>query len=200
MEEAKIQFSPTEMELMCNSDILLTKNKVIMKIKKLLESLQEEMLSYAKNHPRSLNNDIFSIYPKISRGENYLGLPYLILDYPRCFQQDNIFTIRTMFWWGNFFSTTLHLSGSYKLLYAAEIEASYNLLENHSIGINAEPWLHHFEKDNYKEIALLDKKAFKLEMEKYPHLKIAKKILLNDIEATKKLFENWKQLIKICFD
>jgi hypothetical protein len=105
-----------------------------------------------------------------------------------------------MFWWGNFFSTTLHLSGSYKLQYAAEIEASYNLLENHSIGINAEPWLHHFEKDNYKEIALLDKKAFKLEIGKYPHLKIAKKILLNDIEATKKLLENWKQLLKICFD
>ena len=50
--------------------------------------------------------------PKIAKGENYLQLPYVLLDYPRCFDKENIFAIRTMFWWGNFFSITLHLSGS----------------------------------------------------------------------------------------
>ena len=40
---------------------------------------------------------------KISRGENYRGLPYLILDYPAYFSQKDIFAFRTMFWWGHFF-------------------------------------------------------------------------------------------------
>jgi len=48
---------------------------------------------------------------KILRGENYKGLPYVILDFPRLFQSENIFAFRTIFWWGNYFSFTLHLKG-----------------------------------------------------------------------------------------
>ena len=44
MNEAKIQFSDAEMELMNNSDIILTKNKVLQKIKALFEELQNEMM------------------------------------------------------------------------------------------------------------------------------------------------------------
>ena len=50
--------------------------------------------------------------PKITRGENYQLLPYVILDYPRCFQKEQVFAIRTMFWWGKGISITLHVSGN----------------------------------------------------------------------------------------
>ena len=33
-----------------------------------------------------LPGDIAAIAPKIARGENYLGLPYVMLDYPRYFR------------------------------------------------------------------------------------------------------------------
>ena len=52
--------------------------------------------------------------PKISKGENYKDLPYVMLDYPRCFQKEKTIAIRTFFWWGNFFSINLQLSGEYK--------------------------------------------------------------------------------------
>ena len=32
---------------------------------------------------------------------------------PAVFSKENIFAIRTMFWWGNFFSISLHVSGKY---------------------------------------------------------------------------------------
>lgn len=95
MKEAKIQFSPAEMELMCSAEVILTKNKALQKVKELMEEVQEEMLEYSSN----FHFDVFQVSPKISKGENYLGLPYLVLDYPRNFASDNTFAIRTMFWW-----------------------------------------------------------------------------------------------------
>ncbi len=124
MQETKVQFSDAEMDLMCNSDVILTKNKVVQKIKTLLEELQNGMIEHTKNHSEIFSNDVFYVSPKISKGENYLGLPYLILDYPRYFKQHDIFAIRTMFWWGHFFSTTLHLSGLFKTQHAPAVCAA----------------------------------------------------------------------------
>jgi len=56
-----------------------------------------------------------------------------------------------MFWWGNFFSTTLHLSGQYKERYSPVIRQSYEALRENEFFtcIHDEQWHHHFEKENY---------------------------------------------------
>ena len=201
MKETKVQFSDAEMDLMCNREVILTKNMVVQKVKILLEELQNEMIEHNKNNIEIFSNDVFSISPKISKGENYLGLPYLILDYPRIFKQQDIFAIRTMFWWGHFFSTTLHLSGSLKILYTPKILASFDFLvkDQYSIGISADPWLHHFGSDNYSAIAVMTKELFEDKCNRAEHLKIAKTVSLNHVHPQHKLFENWKKLTTICF-
>ena len=101
MEVSKIHLSPTEIELMQNAEIILTKNRVLQKMKSLLEEVQHKQTDFVRLN--NLKEDIFKVSPKISKGENYLGLPYLILDYPRQTFENNFFFIRTMFWWDNFF-------------------------------------------------------------------------------------------------
>src|SRR4051812_17613378 len=122
MRHAKIQLSPAEQHLITNAEVLLTKNRVITKIKGLLEDVQDQMLQRAVTFS---NAHIFQTGPKISRGENYLGLPYLVLDYPRVFQQHDIFAIRSFFWWGHFFSSTLHVSGHYQETFLPKLEAAF---------------------------------------------------------------------------
>jgi hypothetical protein len=202
MNQTKVQFSASEMELMCNSEIILTKNKVLGKIKTLLEEVQNKMLENYEQESNLYPENLFSIHPKISRGENYLGLPYLILDYPRFFKLEDIFAIRTMFWWGNFFSSTLHLSGNFKVQYEKKIEAAHRLLakNNISIGVNTDPWLHHFGPDNYVPIALLNEEEFLDKCSEQPHLKIAKTIPLNDNDVAGRINDCWMFLMKICFD
>src|SRR5689334_2264068 len=114
MQQTKIQLLPAEMELIASPDIILTKNAILQKIKLFLERLQVKQMDILKDHSPRLPAEVLKISPKISRGENYKGLPWLVLDNPRFFQHNNIFAIRTMFWWGNFFSITLHLSGNNK--------------------------------------------------------------------------------------
>ena len=149
MQGSKIRLSNAEKELFCNAQIILTKNSIVQKTVLLLEEVQAILID-----ENSLRHYQFSTSPKISKGENYLGLPYVILDYPRIAKDRNLFFIRSMFWWGNFFSSTLQLSGDYKQQYSTHLEKAYDLLKekDYFIGINTDPWVHHFTEDNYKKV------------------------------------------------
>ena len=96
--------------------------------------------------------------PKISKGENYKGLPWVMLDYPRFFNREDAFAIRTMFWWGHFFSVTLHLKGKYKKQYLPTLLKNLSLLASKQfyVCVSAEEWRHEFEEDNYKLLTQLN--------------------------------------------
>lgn len=200
MNKAKIRLSPKEMGLVSNPGIILTKNKIIKKAKLLLEMLQQQMVDHQKKYLPCLPPEITKIQPKISRGENYEGLPYLILDYPRYFNKENILAIRTMFWWGSFFSITLHLSGKYKKLYQAKIIACYQSLkkEKYFVCINKTEWEHHFEKENYIMLNKLTGSGFRNQISNRSFIKLAQKIPLQKWdEAQTVLFSHFKKLVEM---
>jgi hypothetical protein len=198
VDRAKIQFSDAEQRLMRDPAVILTKNKVIAGMVHLFAGLQHSLEGLAKEHKvpeHYLRNNA-----KISRGENYLGLPYLILDYPRLFDGKNIFVIRTMFWWGNFFSMTLHLAGKEKDHYQPKIEKAQKKLSemNAFIGAMEDQWQHHFEKENYISVSALSEQDFLKHCRQHDHLKIACKWPLEEITGIENELENcWHSLIKI---
>lgn len=201
MNEAKIQFSPAEMELMCNAGVILTKNKILFGIKQLLEAIQQALLWEGQKIDDEDLKAVLQPAAKISKGENYLGLPYLVLDYPRQFDVTNIFAVRTMFWWGNFFSSTLHLAGSYKTANERNVEEAYEELARYHyyIGVNEDPWVHHFEEENYLPVRSLSPDAFRDYCRQYDHLKIAAQWPLRDTHfVAEDLIASWKRLLKIC--
>lgn len=202
MSETKIQFSGAEMELMNNANIILTKNAVLQKIKMMLEELQQGMMHIAADEGYA-GDTVFQESGKISRGENYGGLPYLVLDFPRQFGLTDIFVIRTMFWWGHFFSVTLQLSGKYKDDCTDKIEDAYNLLVKRDffIGVGDDPWQHHFEGDNYKPISECTEAEFKERCAQGEHLKIARHFKLWDVHFVgETLLDSWQFLVSLCID
>lgn len=203
MDEAKIHLSPAEMELMNNAELILTKNAILHKVKGLLEWLQYCLQLEVETKASLRKKDFFQAPPKVSRGENYGGLPYIVLDYPRQFESLDMMAVRSLFWWGNFFSSTLHLAGSYKTKYAPKIEKAYTVLADNGyyIGINEDPWAHHFEEDNYQMIHSMDADEFAACCHQFDHLKIAAKWPLWDIHfATDHFYKSWKLLLKTCMD
>jgi hypothetical protein len=197
MDIAKIRLSPEEEELVATADWILTKNRVIQKINQLLSNVQTSQQQLLQSCT-SLNKEVLTSSPKISKGENYKGLPWLVLDYPRYFNKEDVFAIRTLFWWGNFFSITLHLSGKYKVVYEKKIIDSFESLKAayFSVCINEDQWVHHFEASNYILISDIDPLQFEEKIHKGSFIKLAKKIPLeqwNDVE--KKLLEIFSQLI-----
>jgi hypothetical protein len=193
MNKAKIRLSPKEKELVMNADWILTKNHIIQKTKRLLEMLQEETREHLNTYFLHLPAEVIAIPPKISKGENYKGLPYLVLDYPRLFHKENSFAIRTMFWWGNFFSITLHLSGKYKKQYEQKIAASYSTLKKEKFFtcINDDEWEHHFEKANYVPLSKLSKPGFQKQIRNSSFIKLAQKIPLEQWEDADKMLAGY---------
>lgn len=168
---ANVKLSKEESELVCNADFILTKNRIIQKVYGLFGELSEEY----KRYDSSFTTEVLSVPPKISRGENYLGLPWVMLDYPRKFSNTDTFAIRSFFWWGKYFSITLQLQGTYKHLFEQKI---FHSLHQHSPGwmvcIADDPWEHHFESDNYVPF------SGQAGPEGLPFIKLAKKIPLQE--------------------
>lgn len=184
MSNAKVRLSSKEQELVMNADWILTKNAVIQKLYIYFGQLSEQYQSLIQQYPALANEAACAAIPKISRGENYEGLPWVMLDYPRYFNGDDVFAIRSFFWWGNQVSITLQLSGKFKTFYSNAIQQYFHLRNGNPhpthewfIGINLEDaWQHHFRPENYRRAAEVSPAL----ISQLPYIKLAKKIPLDE--------------------
>ena len=201
--ETKIRLSKLETELVQNKEWILTKHAIIKKVYQLFGQLLETYKQISEREEVALPEFYKNSGGKISKGENYQELPYVMLDYPAVFSRENIFAIRTMFWWGNFFSISLHISGKYfkkekdfpKLLRYLEEKDFF-------VCVNETEWQHDFEPSNYIAAAALDERQL-IEILKRNFLKISKNIELNRWNEApqflKKTFSEIVEFIKINF-
>jgi hypothetical protein len=194
--EPKIRLSSFETELLNNSEWILTKNNILKKTQSVLERVQENISDYTALHRQMFPPQVIAISPKISKGENYKGLPWLMLDYPRYFGKEgsslgqaNIFAIRTMFWWANFFSTTLHLSGIFKQEYHLAIIRHYeDLCKNeYYCCVSSDQWQHHFEKENYRRLNELTQNEFIELIREKAFIKLSRRFPLTEWDNAIKL-------------
>jgi hypothetical protein len=176
----KITLSAKELDLVCNIDWILTKHTIIDKVYTLFGTEAIKMQQVVMEELPSLAAIINLRNPKIAKGENYEKLPYVMLDYPRCFEKENTLAIRTMFWWGNFFSIHLQLEGIYKEAAAQKLYKKFELLKEreYAICIADDRWQHHFMDDNYLALKNCSKEKFLSIITEKSFIKIAKTLPL----------------------
>ena len=146
-----MKLTDKELLILKDTDFLLSKAAVLKKINRLLEHTREELKICVATSDFSFPEGTDVLNGKISKGENYKNLPYMVLDYPTLFSKNSYFAYRTMFWWGNFFSATLHLEGIALNYYTSSIKKNINTLlqKDIYIGVGETPWQYHYEEDNY---------------------------------------------------
>ena len=173
-----------EFSLLNNSELFLTKKRLNAKIIDILGSCAIEIEHQLSLHSEIMDDALRNSRPKISKGENYLSFPWTLLDYPRHFQQEDIFALRTLCWWGNAFSITLHLSGKYAQRFLLALENGLEILAENEfyVCINQQPWQHHFGQDNYRSEAALmtEKKQLQQLFDENKFIKIMKKVPLEN--------------------
>lgn len=182
-----------ELSLIQDSDFLLTKVKIISKIFRLLENTENNLREIINNTTFKFPLGTKIKYGKISKGEAYLNLPYLILDYPTLFSNADIFAYRTMFWWGNFFSATLHLQGESLKIFRNKIIDNYKHLLNQNIYICVadNPWEYNYKKNNY----VLLKNSNNDILNSHPFIKLSKKLELNEYKNLQKFSSDFFKLL-----
>lgn len=173
MSGAKIRLSQEEQELLADPDIILTKNRILASVVALLGAVSAEETAMAERLRNRLPAAFFKMPPKISRGEQYQGLPWVMLDYPRNFDQPGTLAVRQFCWWGHFYSSTLLVSGEYM----------HRLMENSSrwpdgclLCMQDDPWEHHLTTESVQPISgkpageiarlLTNKKFLKLSLQR----------------------------------
>lgn len=197
--QAKIQLSSQELKLVQNAKWIIAKNGIIKKVYAIFGELNElmkaEVVSYDYLFPVNINNR----NGKISKGENYRDLPYVTLDYPAFFDKENIFAVRTLFWWGNFFTVTLHLSGIYQTQFIQNSSSLFSFLQknNFFICVNEHEWEHHFEEDNYIHASTITLHAFeKINRKKF--FKVSKKISLSEWQnANEFIINSFREIMQL---
>jgi hypothetical protein len=104
-------FSLQELDLASDPSWALIKSRVMEKVVEQMGEIEKALKVYLRNSTFSFPEGTKLRSGKISKGENYKGLPYVVLDYPALFNKEDIFSYRIMFLWGHHISYSLHLQG-----------------------------------------------------------------------------------------
>jgi len=158
MQDTNLEITGGELAAMQDTSFFDVKAAVMKKISAALAGLKDQISENVSQYERQSPGHVFDHPGKISRGENYRGYPYLVLDYPRNFNRDEVFAYRCMFWWGHHFSYTLHVSGSYYEKATDNFIRNYSMLklDDVFVCVNAQPWEYHFETGNFLPASQVD--------------------------------------------
>ena len=190
---AKVTLSTAEMNLVTQQDFILTKNSIIKKVYELFGNINT-FYQVEIEKINTVPKEVLAVSAKISRGENYRELPWVILDYPRYFKDENIFAVRTFFWWGNSISVHFILQGDGVITMKNIIKENKNNLQDWFLCCHQTLWQHHFEEDNYLPIQLFSTQ----QIDELKFIKLAKKIPLQKWDGVEIFLENsFKTLLEL---
>lgn len=179
-----MEFSDEELSCLLDTEFLLTKRKVSERVVKALSVIEGDLRNIALDTSFPYPKGTLLKSGKISKGENYRGLPYFILDYPRLFTRKSVFAYRSMVWWGKHFSNTLHIGGEAKDYFAPKLMSNYKALasEDFFVCVNIDPWHYHFSPDNYQHISDIGEPELQKILDNRDFLKLSKKMSLQDYQ------------------
>lgn len=184
-----VKLSAAELALANDASILLTKNRIIQKVYELFGELSTAYTQ--KMNAFELPASISNSSPKISRGENYLGLPWVMLDQPRHFNNGDIFSIRTMFWWGHHFAIYLIVKGEMLPARLNEEALKGMQQEGWCLSLSEDPWTHHFEPDVMQPMNGLDDDTIASTIRRNGMLKVGHALPLTKHDEVMELFPLW---------
>jgi hypothetical protein len=181
--------SDKEFSYITDTDFLIAKFSITKKIVGLFADAERELQLVVNNHTFPFNDRWGYRSGKISKGENYRNLPYVVLDFPRHFSSHEVFAFRSMFWWGNFFSCTLHLMGEWLEQFRHGIfkklqEAPGDVF----VCVNHSPWEYHYGEENYRPAKDFTPDELEQTILKKPFIKLSRKTDL----------ENWRHMPLFC--
>jgi len=187
-------FSKSEIELILNQAIIQEKLLVLKKITELLQQLGFDA-------EKQIDPFLDTKKPKVSKGENLNGYPFRVLDYPRIFTEKNVFAFRTLFWWGNFVSFTLHLKGTFlNENYKKLAQLTHRYPCSLYLSTDGNEWSHDINEKNY--FKLNAKSLSQITIKESSFLKIVQQEPISQINNISKSYYQFlnRLIVPLCND
>lgn len=174
-------FTNYEKDIVRDQNFLKAKHDIIEKVHQLFSVFQENLRKDLTNNPPvpQLPCDLQS--GKISKGDNYENMPWLISDYPRIFSRKRVFAFRVLFWWGHHFSFNFHLQGDLLHEYRQVLENNLDDIidKGYFICCGDSPWDYNFETPGFIQLNTANLNQSKEIAREHEFIKIAKQIPVN---------------------
>ena len=109
----------------------------------------------------------------------------MILDYPRLFSRENIFAFRSLFWWGHYFSCTLHIGGIAAEQHLPRLMKHYTILKDNGFYVSAgrDEWEHDIEHGSYTALSTMPEETYMRLAERPSSMKLSKTFTLSGWEG-----------------
>ena len=139
---SKISFNNEDIEIFSDKDFLLKKKVLTDEVISLFKVISEEIKQELIKSPNLLWSSQFA--GKISKGQYYKDLPYIVSDYPRRIDKNGICLFRIIFLWGREFSCNFLITGDAFRSLIKKIENNLDLVDQneYSYSIEGSPWEH----------------------------------------------------------
>ena len=186
---------PDEIELLIDRGFFKAKKKIDQEVTSLLLASQKKLVGWIESNAINLPKEVSLSPRKIAKGENYTDMPYWVSDFPAHMKGKDIWTFRTVVWWGHHISFSLMLSGKFKS--ALAFNAENLMVPGVYFTLAASPWKLEFTEDVQKECTELSVSEMDQHFHDHEFLKIS---LQEKLEKINKLEEltvlSFEKLIK----
>jgi hypothetical protein len=194
MQKSTNKLTKHELDFASTVEYPLIKQNVVHKVGLLMDDTGQKLNRlFRENHLIDLAQH------KITRGERYKEMPYVVMDFPQIKGPDFNIVLRTMFWWGHYFTCNLIIKTS--LLDLEKTAKNIRKLKKTKILTGSNLWEQELETDDYKKVSDLSKKEILRLLEDSEYLKLSGKISLREYSSLSYkaggIYLNWTDALSI---
>jgi hypothetical protein len=196
-----------ELSLIKHVELFQHKLTILKKAEHRLNGLQKALAKEIHLTADSLPEGLDLNKNQIVRGENHNGFPFISLDYPQNFSKTDMFTLRTLFWWGHYLGFSLILKGKRLESYLENLLENRNAecFKNIFVSLAPDPWEWEINKTNYSLIDQISPDGLRKTILELDYLKVIRVypfenenfITLNWAHSG---LQFWKDLTPVTFD
>ena len=201
--ETSEDWRPKDLEMISHVEVFQNKPAILKKVEsrltKLKEAMAVELLPCVAQLPSGTNIE----KGQIARGENHNGFPFLSLDIPQNFSKTEMYTYRTLFWWGHYLGFSLILKGDKLKTYFQRLaeNCSEPTFQNVYLSQAATPWEWRLGQQYF--IPVSDQQAWAEKSNLLDYMKIMRFYSIDDasfkeLDWTEAGVKFWRDMSPVC--
>ncbi len=114
--------SPEELHILSEQSFYDHKNSATEKLYEMLSDTRLRFMQVIQPDQLLFPEGVDFKQGQLARGESLNGYPYVFLDFPKLYSKHNIFSFRTMVWYGHHFIFSVILAGDYLKSYQRNLK------------------------------------------------------------------------------
>jgi hypothetical protein len=203
MSDSK-QWSAKEIEMINVVDVFKHKPDIIKKAEQSLTLLKDKLVAEISTNNECIPPTADISRGQIAKGENHKGFPFISMDMPQQFSKTEMFTYRTLFWWGHYLGFSFILKGDNLKLYLDRLISRKETPASDKIYFSCNPslWEWEWTEENFKSLSTIPENEIRQTINSIQYLKLCRFYPLNDPEfldldwpeAGLKVYENMTEL------